>query len=139
MIKTDILRLLPQREPMLMVDELCDADETTAVTRLSVRPNNLFLCADGMLEGVAMIENIAQSASAFVGYKSLLAGHDTAPTGYIGEVKKFNCIQRPHVGDTLTTKIQMGATAEGVSLLDGQVFVADKLMAETQMKIYVKE
>lgn len=138
MIKTDILRLLPQREPMLMVDELCDADEHSAVTRLSVRPNNMFLCADGMLECVALIENIAQSASAFVGYKTLIAGGKTSPTGYIGEVRKFNCTQRPHVGDTLTTKIQMGAEAEGVSLLEGQVFVADKLVAETQMKIYVK-
>ena len=37
----DIKRLIPQRNPMLMVDEFEALDEQTAHTALTVRPDNM--------------------------------------------------------------------------------------------------
>jgi len=95
-----------------------------------------------------IIEHIAQSASAFAGYKAIIAGATEPPLGYIGEVKKFRCHHRPAVGDCLHTVVSMGVEVNGVTLLTSQTFlVSDKseevtadstLVADTKMKIFIK-
>lgn len=67
----DIKRLIPQRNPMLMVDEFEVLDEQTAHTALTVRPDNMFLYRNGELPESGLIEHIAQSASALAGYQAL--------------------------------------------------------------------
>jgi predicted hotdog family 3-hydroxylacyl-ACP dehydratase len=139
MSRYDIKELVPQRSPILMVDELLQATDDEAVTCFIVRSGNVFLSADGRLEETALIEHIAQSASAFAGYKTRQAGATAPPVGYIGEIKKFRCVYRPQPGDTLTTTIEMGAEVNGVTLLSGVTRVGDTVAAQTQMKIFVPE
>ena len=101
MMCEEITKLIPQREPIRMVDKLMDVDGDVAQTVLTVRPDNYFIDEDGLLAEPGLIEHIAQSASAFAGHKALEAGATTPPVGYIGEVKKFHCYRRPYVGDEL--------------------------------------
>jgi predicted hotdog family 3-hydroxylacyl-ACP dehydratase len=133
----DIKELVPQRSPILMVDELLQATDDEAITRFVVRSGNVFLSADGRLEETALVEHIAQSASAFAGYKARMEGATEPPVGYIGEIKKFLCSYRPQVGDILMTTIEMGAEVNGVTLLSGVTRVDDAEVARTQMKIFV--
>jgi predicted hotdog family 3-hydroxylacyl-ACP dehydratase len=137
MIHIDIQRLVQQRDPILMVDELLQADGQEAITRFSVCEGNIFLAADGRMEETGLLEHIAQSASALAGYRALQAGATEPPRGFIGEIKKFRCLARPAVGDLLTTHITLGAEVEGVTLLTGETRVGDTLMATTQMKIFI--
>ena len=62
--------LIPQRAPIQMVDTLVSASEDEAVCRYSVKEGNFFIESDGRLSEVALIEHIAQSASAHAGWKS---------------------------------------------------------------------
>lgn len=73
MKKVSITRLLPQREPILMVDELVHAEEDQAETSFEIRADNYFIEKDRLAE-VGLIEHIAQSASAFAGYKAMETG-----------------------------------------------------------------
>lgn len=134
----DIKELLPQRTPILMVDELLEANGEEAQTSFAVRPGNFFLDEEGRLEASGLIEHIAQSASAFAGYMARLAGATEPPVGYIGEVKNFLCHHRPQVGDELRTTIRLGPEAGGVMLLSGETRVGGKIVAETQMKIFIR-
>ncbi len=135
----DVKDLLLQRAPVLMVDALSDVNSDEARTSFTIRPGNFFLGEDGRLEAVGLIEHIAQSASAFAGYKAKQAGAVEPPMGYIGEVKNFRCRRRPQTGDELLTSIRMGAEINGVSLLSGETYLGEELVAETQMKIFIRQ
>lgn len=134
----DIKRLIPQREPVLMVDQLTAADEESATTTLTIRRGNFFLDGDGRLNETGLIEHIAQSASSLAGYTALKARAATPPTGYIGEVKKFHCHRRPALGDVLMTTVNMGAEVAGVTAMTAETRVDGEIVADTQMKIFIK-
>lgn len=129
---------MPQRDPIVMVDKIYDAEDDTAHTGLSVTATNYFIEEDGLMAEPGLIEHIAQSASALMGHKALLAGQPL-PVGYIGEVKKFHCYVRPAVGDELTTTINLGAEINGVTLMTGETRCGETLVADTQMKLFVED
>ncbi|MBQ9640339.1 MAG: beta-hydroxyacyl-ACP dehydratase [Bacteroidaceae bacterium] len=135
----DIQQLIPQRAPIIMVDELLEAAEDRAVCKFTIGADNYFLEPDGRLAEVALIEHIAQSASAFAGYRALQAGASQPPVGYIAEVKNFRPHFRPAVGDELLTTITMGAEVGGVSIIQGQTLTDERVVAETTMKIFVEK
>ena len=134
----NIKQLIPQRSPIMMVDELLCVNGDEAQCSLTVREDNFFLEADGLIAEVGIIEHIAQSASAFAGYRAIDAGATEPPVGYIGEVKNFHLSQRPAVGDVLITTITMGPTVDGVTIISGECKREDgEAVADTRMKIYV--
>lgn len=139
MTNYDIKSLITQREPILLVDALVGVEGDMARTQLTVRRDNSFVGDDGLLAEPGLIEHIAQSASAFAGYKAMEAGASEPPVGYIGEVKKFRCFRCPRVGEELQTTVTFGPEVGGVSLLTGETCVGEETLACTQMKIYVAE
>jgi len=103
----DIRTLLPQRDPMVMVDRLLSADPSTAVTALDVRADNLFV-ENGVLPAYALIENMAQTCAAQLGYVDrYVSGAEGVKIGYIGSVKRMRTERSPRVGETVTTKVQV--------------------------------
>ena len=133
----ELYKLMPQRDPIVMVDRILDAEGDVVHTGLAVTDRNYFIEEDGRMAEPGLIEHIAQSASAFKGHKALLAG-EPLPIGYIGEVKKFHCYVRPAVGDELVTTITLGAEVNGVTLMTGETRCGEVLVADTQMKIFVE-
>ena len=134
----DIKKLIPQRDPIMMVDALVSVDGDVCETELAVRDNNFFIEDDQLLSEPGLIEHIAQSASAFAGYRCVLKG-EPAPVGYIGEVKKFHCYRRPAIGDVLKTTVTMGAEVNGITIITGVTNVNGEVVADTQMKIFTAD
>jgi len=134
----NIKQLIPQRSPIMMVDELLCVNGDEAQCRLVIKEDNFFLESDGLIAEVGIIEHIAQSASAFAGYIAVEGGATEPPVGYIGEVKNFHLSQRPGVGETLITTITMGPTVDGVTIISGECKKENgEIVADTRMKIYV--
>lgn len=135
----EIFQLIPQRAPIVMVDKFIDADLEANVchSALTVKDTNYFLEEDGMMAEPGLLEHIAQSASAFAGYKCVI-NNLPAPVGYIGEIKKFKCHKRPTVGDELQTEIVFGAEMDGITIITGKTTVNGEVVAETNMKIFVE-
>ena len=67
--RSEIEKLVPQRNPILMVHELVVQEETKSVSRFTVEEDNLFL-KDGKMQAPGLMENIAQTAAARAGYVS---------------------------------------------------------------------
>ena len=134
---TDIKKLIPQRSPIMMVDELLEVHDDVARCSLTIREDNFFLEPDGAIAEPGVIEHIAQSASAFAGYSAIQAGATEPPVGYIGEVKRFRLNRRPRKGETLVTTITMGPTVGGITIITGETVSGEETIATTQMKIYV--
>ena len=70
-IDINVLDLLPQRPPFIMVDKLTYYDPKHAKTVFLVRADNIF-CHDGVMEEAGLVENIAQTCAARTGFKQRL-------------------------------------------------------------------
>ena len=134
----DIKRLIPQRKPFIMVDGFEGSDDNSAVTTLSVCPNNYFILPDDTLSETGLIEHLAQSCSALAGYQVLSQGLEDPPVGLIGEVKRFNCLRRPRVGERIRSTITFGMTFGNVTVATGQAFVDEEMIADIKLKIFIQ-
>ena len=61
--KDNILDLIPQRYPMVMIDSLVSYNEKQVVSQLTIREDNIFINSMG-LTASGMMENMAQTAAA---------------------------------------------------------------------------
>lgn len=133
----EIYQLIPQRPPIVMVDVVWSADETSAETGLTVQEDNIFV-RYGRFRESGLIEHIAQSAAAFAGYGTFVRGEEPR-LGYIGEIKDCNLLVLPQVGDELRTTIRLIAEAGGIRLIAAETCVNGEKIADCQMKIFLKE
>ena len=132
-----LYKLIPQRNPIVMVDTFFWADEESAETGLHVQSDNIF-CEGGFLCEPGMIEHVAQSAAAFAGYAPFTKG-ESPKLGFIGEVKKFKIIRLPKVGEFLRTRLRVLGEAAGVTLTSAETKSGEEVLATCQMKIFIKE
>jgi len=131
----DIQTLLPQRPPMVMVDRLVFADEKSAETVLDIRRDNIFV-EDGALKAYAMIENMAQTCAAQLGYldRYLHDNHDVR-IGYVGAVKRMQILSVPRVGETLRTRIMVQEDFVDMKLVSAESYVGEQLIATAELTI----
>lgn len=135
----EILKLIPQRKPFIMIDEATDFTDDSCCTCLSVSYNNYFVIDDNELSETGLIEHMAQSASALAGYKALTSdSSDQPPVGIIGEVKRFSCERRPLVGEIIETTIRFGMTFGNVTLADGESRIGEETIAKIKLKIFIQ-
>src|SRR5665213_1540943 len=80
----DILLLIPQRPPFVMVDKLLSCDENSSKTSFRVDEENV-LVVKGEFSEEGLIENIAQSAAAHAGYLAMMKNIPVT-VGYISTV-----------------------------------------------------
>ncbi len=132
----DIERLIPQRPPFMMVDGFEPLTDDSATAALSVDRNNYFVILDDELSESGIIEHQAQSVSAMAGYKA--AGSDSPPVGIIGEVKHFECLRRPRVGERLVTTVQMGMTFGNVTMARCETAVDGETVARINIKVFMQ-
>ena len=92
----ELFRLIPQRPPMVMIDRFYGIEENTSWSGLTVTPDNLF-CRDGVLQETGIIEHIAQSAAARVGYINIRNSYFLHYFYYFyfmrDKVKHYSCFQ----------------------------------------------
>lgn len=132
----DIKRLIPQRDPFMMVDEFEQQDENTATTLLIVSKGNYFLLSDSMMSPTGMIEHIAQSCSALAASRK--ENTDVAPVGMIAEVKNFCCHRRPQLNERITTTVTFGFSFGSMTLAHGVSKIGEETVAEVDLKIYMQ-
>lgn len=135
----DIRTLLPQQPPMVMVDRLISADEKSATTSLLIREDNIFVTA-GRLNAYALIEVMAQTAAAQLGYEDkYLHGHQGVRIGYIGSIKRMHIEDVPKTGDTLTTRMEVQEDFMNMKLVTVESFVNDRRIATAELTIAITE
>ena len=127
----DILELLPQRPPFVMVDRLTDYSETQSSCSLTIRPDNVF-CEDGEFAAAGLIEHIAQTCAARLGYYNKYILKTGVRLGFIGEVKDLSIVRLPREGETLDTTIVVMQEIFDVS---AEVRVGTETIATTRLKI----
>lgn len=128
-----ILELIPQRPPFVMVDCLTSCDATDAATEFTVRADNIFL-DDGLLASAGVIENMAQSCAARIGYLNSLQ-NQPVKIGFIGDIHNFSLTRQPALNDQLTTSVHIVEDVMNLTLAQVVTKVGDETVASAMMKI----
>ena len=131
--ESDILTLLPQRPPMVMVDRLVHCDLVVTETELTVREDNIMV-DNGRLSACGLIENIAQTCAARMGYINLSSGKEVR-VGVIGALRDMEIHSLPKVGDKIETRIEVSDEVFGMTLAQASSRCGDTLLASGTIKI----
>ena len=131
----NVLSLIPQAPPFVMIDELVVSDEQSAITSLTIRPENIFV-KNNYFEEPGMVENIAQTAAARVGHYAI-SENIAVPIGYIGAINELKIFDLPKVGDTIETEIVIENQIFNVTIISGKIMCRDTVMATCKMKIFL--
>lgn len=129
--------LLLQQPPFRFVDALVAYDDTSARTVFRV-PEEGPLLENGVLCSSGLMEHMAQSCAARVGYLSYLR-HIPPRIGFIAQIKAWELFRFPKSGELLETDILVQYETMGITLADVTVRSAGELMAVGQFKTFLKE
>ena len=134
----DIQEIIPQRPPFRMVDRLLSYDETVSEATLLLRPDNIFL--DDTFQTAGIVEHIAQTCAARIGYYNKYILHRDIVIGYIGAIRQLDVKRHPSVGEELLTRIEVLSSAFGMTLVSAVVSTSQgELIADGEVKIALSE
>lgn len=137
MLEQNIISLIPQRAPFVMVDRLLSSDEQGAKTSLSISSGNIFV-EKGRFTEPGLVENIAQTAAARIGY-ICRSENKPVPVGYIGAVQNLQIHSLPEEGTDIETEIVIKNHVFNVTVIAGTVRAKDTVIAECEMKIFITQ
>jgi predicted hotdog family 3-hydroxylacyl-ACP dehydratase len=131
------MKYIPQAAPFVMIDELISVGEQDAVTCFLVRKGHLFEENNQFTEP-GLIENMAQTAAAGIGFKA--AGRDKPPApGFIGQIKNLEIYRLPEMGETLMTTVKDKNKIMNVLIAEGSIQCGGKPIARAEFKVFLQE
>lgn len=131
-----IEELIPQRSPIICVDQLRSCSEQTAVTRFTI-PSDFIFQQGQRITPSGLLEHIAQSAAARAGYIARSAQSEPK-LGFIASFKKVKVNYLPELGEILETTLTFVSEALQLSMFDAQVYCANELVATCRINVIVQ-
>ncbi|WP_346235950.1 3-hydroxyacyl-ACP dehydratase [Niabella insulamsoli] len=134
-ISKNIQSYIPQRKPFVLIDTLESCSETSASTAFTVKDDHV-LVQNGVLTEPGLIENIAQTAAAHMGY-TCQQQQKPVPVGFIGAVQNLKITSLPKTGDQLVTAITVKNQIFNATIIEGAISVNDEYIVSCEMKIFI--
>lgn len=129
-----ITDLIPQRVPILMVDNVQRVGESSVRTTLKISSDNWFY-KDGILLEAGIVEHMAQSTAAMVGLKT----EGKPKEGYIGDIKDFVVYQLPKLGEEIESTISVITQLDNITLIEAVSQIDSKVIAKARIKVFLAE
>jgi predicted hotdog family 3-hydroxylacyl-ACP dehydratase len=131
----NIIPLIPQKPPFVMVGKLLSTDEVSTRSSFMIEPDNVFV-KNNVFQEAGLMENIAQTAALRAGYVAQSENKPVA-VGYIGAVSNFEIFDLPKAGDEIETEIRVENQIFDVTVLSGKVWYNKKILAQCEMKLFI--
>lgn len=131
----DIINYIPQRPPMVMIGGLLAVEEQATRTGLQIAADNIFV-ENGRFTAPGLMENIAQTAAARVGYIARQE-NTPVPVGFIGAVKDLEVFELPPAGAFIETETIIAHQVFNATMVTGRVLFEGRVMAQCEMKIFI--
>lgn len=130
-----VSELLPHRPPMLLIDELLEADEEHAIASVRIHEGSSFL-VDGGVPAVVMIEYMAQCIGALVGYDDLQHGREVK-IGFLMACRQATfSVDRLVPGDELRVNARLKWGGDGMGQFDCHVERAGQTIAKATLSVF---
>ncbi|MGN0089815.1 MAG: pseudouridylate synthase [Alloprevotella sp.] len=134
----DVHELLPQQEPFVMICSLSHFDMKCTKSVFKIPEDNIFV-KDGVFTSSGLIENIAQTCAARIGYINKYIQNKDIQLGFIGAIKHLEIHASPFVGEVITTEINVEEEMFGLILASAKVTCGEHVLVNAEMKIAVKD
>lgn len=135
--KENINKVIPQQKPFVMIDNLLEFDEKGATTSLVVKEDNLF-CENNYFNENGMIENMAQSAAAFLGYDTYIRGLDP-DEGFIAQVKNYTINKLATLNEKIITTVVYTHTVMNINIVKANITLNNEKIAEAELRIFINK
>ena len=132
----DVKTIIPQQPPFVMIDRLVHFDNIFTKTEFEIRPDNLFV-EDGKLLEAGLIENIAQTCAARLGYINTVILKGGVRLGFIGAMKSLFINRLPGVHSKLETTIEVVNEVFDITLVNATTLCNGEVLVTCEMKISV--
>ncbi len=134
----DITELLPQRKPFVMISSLLSCSYQRTVTRFLIQEGNVFV-EGGRLVPEGLVENIAQTCAARIGFINKYLLHKPVSVGYVCALKDFKVLGTPSVGESIETEIDLKGEFGTMLMVDAKTKSDGNMIAEGSMVIALDE
>lgn len=121
-----------------MVDRLVGFDEKTTITETEILADNIFVDG-GLLSASGLIENIAQTCAARIGFVNKYILKKGIQLGFIGAIRNLEITELPEVGSLIETRVEVLEDVFGMTLANAVVACSGKTLVTTEIKIAIKE
>jgi predicted hotdog family 3-hydroxylacyl-ACP dehydratase len=128
----EILDLIPQRPPMVMIDQLTHSGEKLARGRLLIRESNVF-CHEGHLQEAGLIEFITQTAAAYEGYLRL-SSQTEVKRGFIAVIKNLVIHSLPVINTEIQSEIIIENELLGYTIITGSIIQNNSVIAKGELR-----
>ena len=118
-----------------MIGKLLEVTDNKTVTSLFIKEDNLF-CSEGIFREPGLIENMAQTAAAGVGYISKNAGKEP-PVGFIGGLRNLQIYELPLAGKEIRTEVIVEHEVFDATMVSGKIYLEERCITECELKIFM--
>ena len=136
--RIDVHELLPQKEPFVMISKLVHFDMSNTKTETLISEENIFV-DNGLFSASGLIENIAQTCAARIGYVNKYILKKGIQIGFIGSIRNLTIFELPKVGDVISTTVDVIEEVFGMTLASSRITLDGRTIVETEIKIAVRE
>ena len=121
-----------------MIGTLTGYDERCTTTETVISTDNIFV-ENGVFSAPGLVENIAQTCAARIGYVNKYILLKGIQLGFIGAIRYLKVSGLPRTGDTIETKVTVTEEMFGMTLADAVVTCNGQEIVTTEIKIAVRE
>ncbi len=133
----DVHGILPQQEPFVMIDTLIHFEMNTSTTETTIKESNIFV-DNGKFSASGMMENIAQTCAARIGFYNKYILHNEVQIGFIGAISKYMIHRLPEVGQKIYTKVDILEEIFGMTLAQATITCNEEVIVTAEVKLAVK-
>ena len=131
-----IEELIPHRPPMRWIDALTDCTETTATATARFTAEH-FAVANGEVAETALVECVAQTVAAALGYRLRTGGNPGGPNnGMLVAVSNFKIVARPQLDQMLTIEVRELKRLGPMLMIAGMISCEGRLIAQGELSLY---
>ena len=133
----EVKLIIPQREPIIMIDEIVNHSDVKTTTSLTINKTNIFV-EENIFQSSGLIEHIAQSSAARMGIQTTEEGKKPL-LGYIASIKNMMINRLPKVGETILTEIIVTNHINNIIVVQGESKVDNIVVSNCELKVFIEE
>ena len=133
----DVKLIIPQREPIIMIDEIVNHSDVKTTTSLTINKTNIFV-EENIFQSSGLIENMAQSSAAKMGIQTNKEGNKPL-LGYIASIKNLMVNRLPEVGEKILTEIIIVNKINNIIVIKAEGKVDNIIISSCDLKVFIEE
>lgn len=132
----DVHEILPQQNPFVMIGKLVHFELVSSVTETKIEESCIFV-DEGKMSAAGLLENIAQTCAARIGFYNKYVLHNDVRVGFIGAVRNYTVHRLPVVGSVISTKVDVLEEVFGMTLAEAEIRCQGEVIVTAEVKLSV--